>query len=325
MRRAAAAVFAAAWLAFAPAPAAASDLSRMAPMIDVQGLIDGDVTLAGGRIAVEAEIAGDLVATGASIGIGAATRVARNVFLFGGEIAMAGRYTQRVWAAGGEVVLDIAAAGDVSLAAGRVVVGPNTRIAGKLRVWSPDPPLIHASAEIAGGVAYAPGDMANAVDALLGYVGAILRWGFTLAVWATALLLAAFATGFVAACAEAIAARTGAVLLWGLCLVFGLPFLILLSAVTLVGLPLAGALILALGFELGLGYASAAAAIGHWGLRLLGRGASLALFWRLAAVLAGLVALAALRHIPVAGTVVLAAAFVFGLGAASREINRRMR
>jgi hypothetical protein len=155
MRRAAAAVFAAAWLAFAPAPAVASDLARMAPMIDVQGLIDGDVTLAGGRIAVEAEIAGDLVATGASIGIGAATRVARNVFLFGGEIAMAGRYAQRVWAAGGEVVLDIAAAGDVSLAAGRVVVGPNTRIAGKLRVWSPDPPLIHASAEIAGGVAYA--------------------------------------------------------------------------------------------------------------------------------------------------------------------------
>jgi hypothetical protein len=325
MRRAAAAVFAAAWLAFAPAPAAASDLSRMAPMIDVQGLIDGDVTLAGGRIAAEAEIAGDLVATGASIGIGAATRVARNVFLFGGEIAMAGRYAQRVWAAGGEVVLDIAAAGDVSLAAGRVVVGPNTRIAGKLRVWSPDPPLIHASAEIAGGVAYAPGDMANAVDALLGYVGAILRWGFTLAVWATAILLAAFAPGFVAACAEAIAARTGAVLLWGLCLVFGLPFLILLSAVTLVGLPLAGALILALGFGLGLGYAIAAAALGHWGLRLLGRSTDPALFWRLAAVFAGLVALAALRHIPVAGTVVMAGAFVFGLGAASREINRRMR
>ncbi len=324
MRRAAA-VFAAAWLSFAAVPAAASDLARMAPMIDVQGLIDGDVTLAGGRIAVEAEIAGDLVATGASIGIGAATRVARNVFLFGGEIAMAGRYAQRVWAAGGEVVLDIAASGDVSAAAGRVVVGPNTRIAGKLRVWSPDPPLIHASAEIAGGVVYAPGDMANAVDALLGYVGAILRWSFTLAVWATAILLAAFAPGFVAACAEAIAARTGTVLLWGLCLVFGLPFLILLSAVTLVGLPLAGALILALGFGLGLGYAIAAAAIGIWGLRLLGRGADPALLWRLAAVFAGLVALAALRHIPVAGTVVLAGAFVFGLGAASREINRRMR
>jgi hypothetical protein len=325
MRRAAAAVFAAAWLAFGAVPAAASDLSRMAPMIDVQGIVEGDVTLAGGRIAVEAEIAGDLVATGASIGVGAATSVKRNVFLFGGEIAMAGRYAQRVWAAGGEVVLDISAGGDVSVAAGRVVVGPNTRIAGRLRVWSPDPPLVHANAEIAGGVVYAPGDMANAVDALLGYVGAILRWGFTLAVWATALLLAAFAPGFVAACAEAIAVRTGAVLLWGLCLVFGLPFLILLSAVTLVGLPLAGALILALGFGLGLGYAIAAAALGSAGLGLLGRKESPALLWRLAAVFAGLVALAALRHIPVAGTVVLAAAFVFGLGAASREINRRMR
>ena len=306
-------------------PGHASDLARMAPMIDVQGLIEGDVTLAGGRIAVEAEIAGDLVATGGSIGIGAATSVKRNVFLFGGEIAMAGRYAQRVWAAGGEAVLDIAAAGDVSVAAAHVVIGPNTRIAGKLRVWSPEPPDIHANAQIKGGVVYAPGDMANAVDALLGTIGAILRWGFTLAVWATALLLAAFAPGFVAASAQAIAARTGSVLLWGVCVVFGVPFLILLSAVTLVGLPLAGALILALGLGLGLGYAIAAAAIGSWGLALVGRGVAPSLLWRLAAVLAGLVALAGLRHIPVAGTLVLVTAFVFGLGAASREINRRMR
>jgi hypothetical protein len=322
--KSAAAVFAAAWLGFAPA-AAASDLARMAPTLDVQGIVEGDVTLAGGRISVEAEIAGDLVATGARIGIGAATSVARNVFLFGGEIAMAGRYAQRVWAAGGEAVLDIAAAGDVSVAAGRVAIGPNTRIAGKLRVWSPEPPDIHADAEIKGGVVYAPGDAANAVEALLGYVGAVLRWGFAVAMWATAFLLAAFAPGFVAACAAAIASRTGAVLLWGTCLVFGLPFLVLLSAVTLVGLPLAGVLTLALGFGLGLGYAIAAAAIGSWGLALIGRGRDPALLWRLAAVFAGLVALAALRHIPVADTAVLAAAFVFGLGAAAREINRRMR
>jgi hypothetical protein len=297
----------------------------MAPMIDVRGLIEGDVTLAGGRIAIEAEIAGDLVATGASIGIGAATTVKRNVFLFGGEIAMAGRYAQRVWAAGAEAVLDLAAAGDVSVAAGRVVVGPNTRIAGRLRVWSPEPPEIQAGAEIRGGVVYAPGDMANAVEALLGAAGAALRWGFAVAMWTTAFLLAAFAPGFVAACAAAIASRTGAVLLWGACLVFGLPFLILLSAVTLVGLPLAGALTMALGLGLGLGYALAAAALGQAGLGLIGRAAGPSLRWRLAAVFAGLVALAALRHIPVAGTVVLAAAFVFGLGAAAREINRRMR
>jgi hypothetical protein len=57
MKRAAA-LFAAVWLAFAPVPTAASDLARMAPIIDVQGLIEGDVTLAGGQISIEAEIAG---------------------------------------------------------------------------------------------------------------------------------------------------------------------------------------------------------------------------------------------------------------------------
>lgn len=321
--RSAAAFFAAVWLGLAPA--AASDLARMAPIVDVQGLIDGDLTLAGGKISIEAEIAGDLVAAGGSIGVGAATSVKRNVFLFGADIAIAGRYAQRVWLAGDTVVLDLVSGGDVSVAASRVIVGPNTRIAGKLKVWALDPPEIHASAQVGQGLVYDAGGAGNAIDALMGFVGTLLRWAFNIAVWSAALLLAALAPGYVGACAQAVRARPGSVALWGMALAVGGPFAVLLSAVTLVGLPLAGALVLALGLALGLGYAVAAAFAGAALLRLFGRDWTAAIVSRIAAVFAGLVALAALRHIPGAGMPILALVFVFGLGAACRELYLRMR
>jgi hypothetical protein len=324
MKRAAA-LFAAVWLAFAPVPTAASDLARMAPIIDVQGLIEGDVTLAGGQISIEAEIAGDLVATGGSIGIGAATSVKRNVFLFGFDIAMAGRYAQRVWLAGDTVVIDLVSAGDVSVAASRVIVGPNTRIAGKLKVWALDPPEIHANAQLSQGLVYDAGGAGNAIDALLGFVGTVLRFAFNIAVWGSALLLAALAPGYMGACAEAVRTKIGSVLLWGLGIAVVGPFAVLLSAVTLVGLPLAGALILALALALGLGYAVAAAFAGGLVLRLVRRDWTAPWLWRIAAIFAGLVMLAGLRHIPGAAALVLALAFVLGSGAACRELYLRMR
>gem|GEM_PF-3829368 len=297
----------------------------MAPILDVQGLIEGDLTLAGGKISIEAEIAGDLVATGGRIGVGAATAVKRNVFLFAADIAIAGRYAQRVWLAGDTVVLDLVADGDVSVAASRVIVGPNTRIAGRLKVWSLDPPDIHADARLGQGLVYDAGGAANAIDALMGFVGTLLRWAFNAAVWSAALLLAAFAPGYVGACAAAVRTRPGGVLAWGLGLGVAGPFAVLLSAVTLVGLPLAGAFALALALALGLGYAVAAAFAGTLVLRLVGRDWTSAAPWRIAAVFAGLVALAGLRHIPGAGTPLLALVFAFGSGAACRELYLRMR
>jgi hypothetical protein len=312
--------------AVAAGPAfAAGDVSRMAPVIDVQGLIEGDVTLAGGTVTVEAEIAGDLVAAAGALGVGGGTIVKRNAFLFGATVAMGGKYAQRVWVAGDEVTLDIVASGDVSVAATRVIVGPHTRIAGKLKVWSPDPPEIHADAKLGGGLVYDPGDAANAIDALMGFVGTVIRWAFNIAVWVTALLLAALAPGFYNAAATSIGRHPGAVVGWGIGLVFGVPFAVLFAAITVVGLPLAGALILMLGLGLGFGYGIAAGFAGGLALRLVGRDLNAGLFWRLGAVFAGLVAFAAMRHIQGAGPVLLAAAFVFGLGAAARETFQRMR
>jgi hypothetical protein len=296
----------------------------MAPVLDVQGIVEGDVTLAGVRITVEAEIAGDLVLAGGSVGIGAATRVARNAFVFADAIAMGGSYAQRVWAVGNEVVLDATSAGDVSVAAARVVVGPNARIGGRLEIWSAEPAEIDPRARIAGGVVQNAGGATNAVEALMGAIGTILRWAYNVALVLAAAGLAAFAPGFLSASAEGIRRHPFAALLWGAALGAGVPVLALFAAITLVGIPFAGSLILGFALALALGYVVSAAFVGSLALRLVRRGDAPAAGWRIAAVLFGLVALAGLSHIPVAGGPVPWAAFAFGLGALARETHRRL-
>ncbi|MBL8806481.1 MAG: hypothetical protein JNN22_06515 [Rhodospirillales bacterium] len=306
-------------------PARADDISRMAPFLDVQGIVEGDVTLAGGRISVEAEISGDMVLAGGSIGVGAATRVARNAFVFADEAALGGQYAQRVWVAANMVVFDGTTSGDASFAAARVVIGPHARIGGRLKVWSADPVEIDPRAVVAGGTEQNFGGATNAIDALLGFVGMLIRIAFDVLLVVAALALAAFAPGFLGACATNIAMRPGASLAWGAGLAVCVPLLALFAAITLVGLPFAGTLVLALALALALGYIVAAGFLGDLALKAVRRAEAPHAAWRLAAIASGLVALAILRHIPVAGTPLLLAAFTFGLGALALETRRRLR
>ncbi len=307
------------------APAFADDISRMGAVLDVQGIVEGDVTLAGARVTVEAEITGDLVLAGATIGVGAATKVARNAFLFGDAVAMGGQYSQRVWAVGNEVVLDVRTAGDVSVAAARVVVGPNARIGGRLKIWSADAAEIHPTAVISGGIEQKLGGASNAIEALMGYVGMVIRWVFNAALVLVAVSFAAFEPRFLSGSAGWIAAKPVVSALWGIGLGAGVPVLALFAAITLVGIPFAGALILFFALALAMAYIVSAGFVGQLALRAVGRAEMPATAWRIGAVLFGLVALAVLRHIPVVGDPLLWAAYIVGLGALALEIHRRLR
>jgi len=308
-----------------PSLSDAADISRMGPVLDVQGIVEGDVMLAGGRIGVEAEIAGDLVLAGATIGVGAATTVARNAFVFGDAVAMGGAYAQRVWVVGNEAVLDLRSTGDVSIAAARVIVGPNARIGGRLKVWSADAAEIHPSAVIAGGIEQNFGGAGNAIEALMGYVGLIIRWIYNVAMVVAAVSIAAFGWRFLDASAARIGTRPVASFLWGIGLAAGVPVAALFGAITLVGIPFAGTLMLFFALALAMGYIVAAGFLGGLALRVVGRAQAPGVGWRIAAILFGLVALAGLRHIPAVGGPLLWAAYVFGLGALALEIHRRLR
>lgn len=308
------------FLLFACGSAFAEGITRAAPSIDVQGIVEGDVALAGGSLYVEAEIAGDLVLAGGAIGVGAATKVSRNAYIIGHTLSVAGDYAQRVWLTGDAVVADLAARGDVKIAAsGPVRLGPHTKIGGTLTIWSPEPPIVDATAQIAGGIVHNPGSIADALEALMGVVGRILRWVFWFAIGFVALGLALLAPGFTHACAATIRAQPFATLAWGIGLGVGVPLVALLAGFTLVGLPLAATLILMLVCAAGLGFLISGAALGG----LIASGPSRLRL--LAALAIGLAALLASSHIPMAGGWIVALAYLLGLGAFARETTRRMR
>lgn len=308
------------FLLFACGSAFAEGITRAAPSIDVQGIVEGDVALAGGSLYVEAEIAGDLVLAGGAIGVGAATKVSRNAYVIGHTLSVAGDYAQRVWLTGDAVVADLAARGDVKIAAsGPVRLGPHTKIGGTLTIWSPEPPIVDATAQIAGGIVHNPGSIPDALEALMGVVGRILRWVFWFAIGFVALGLALLAPGFTHACAATIRAQPFAALAWGIGLGVGVPLVALLAGFTLVGLPLAATLILMLVCAAGLGFLISGAALGG----LIASGPSRLRL--LAALAIGLAALLASSHIPMAGGWIVALAYLLGLGAFARETTRRMR
>jgi hypothetical protein len=307
-------------------PAFAQDATRIGALVEMRGHVDGDATLAGTAIAVEAEIEGDLVAVGFQIGVGGATKVARNVFLIGHTLAVGGEFAQRAWLTGIDVTADARVNGDLKIAsAGPVRIGPNTRVGGTLTVWSPEPPEIHPTARIAGGVIHNPGGFANSLEALIGRIARLIYWTFWAFVLLTGLALTVFAPGFTRASADSIRAKPLDVAAWGAGLMFGVPLAAFIMAVTLVGLPLAAALILLLLLFAALGYLIAAAALGGAALRLAGADSARAIFWGMMAMAIGLAGLFAAGHIPVLGDAIGFAAYLFGLGAFARELFRRMR
>lgn len=307
-------------------PAFAQGETRIGPLVEMRGTVDGDATLAGAAIAVEAEIKGDLVAVGFQIGVGAATTVARNVFLIGHTLAVGGEFAQRAWLTGVDVTADPRVRNDLKIAsAGPVRIGPHTRVGGTLTVWSPEPPEIHPEAHIAGGVVHTPGGFANMLEALLGWIGFVLRWVFWGFVILTGLALAVFFPGFTRASADSIRAAPLAVAGWGAALILGVPFAALLTALTFVGLPLAATLILLLVVFAGLGYLIAASALGDVILRAAKIDPARATFRGMAGMAIGLAGLFASGHIPILGGAILFAAYLVGLGAFARELFRRMR
>ena len=307
-------------------PAFAQDETRIGAVLETRGQVAGDAALAGAAIAVEAEIAGDLVAMGFQIGVGGATRVARNAFLIGHTLAVGGAFDQRAWLTGVDVTADMRVRGDLKIAAAEAVrIGPHTDIGGVLTVWSPLPPDIHPSARIAGGVVHTPGGFADSLEALLGRIGRSLRWIFWIAVALCGFALAVMAPGFTHASAAAIRARPIAVAGWGTGLLLGVPSAALLAAFTFVGLPLAATLVLLLVVFAGLGFLIAAAALGFGVLAFARTGRPDAPWHGMAAMAIGLAGLVASGHIPMAGGWILFAAYIFGLGAFARELFRRMR
>lgn len=259
-------------------PAAAPAAETRAEGGDAVVVISGDVTIPRGEEVDGVVIAsGDLVLAGRSDG---------DVVLFSGDALVSG-------------TID----GDLITFGGTAKLLPRAHVTGDVR-YGDERPVVAGSAIVRGDVTEE--DWPDSWD-FVPFVGAFIFWlaiGVSMAVLGVLLLLIA------PRAAEAIAARSreriGPVVAIGFAVAIALPVAGAIAAITLVGLPLAFVVLLAL-LPLGaLAYVASAYALGR---RLVKEPKG-----RLWAFLAGLLVLRALALVPILGLLVGLAALIFGLG-----------
>lgn len=248
-------------------------------------VISGDVTVPRGETVDAIVVAdGDVRLAGHADG---------DVVLFAGDATVSGRID-----------------GDLVTFGGRARLLPGAYVAGDVH-YGDEPPIVARGAIVRGDVSKEDWD--DSLE-LLPFIGAFALWlGVTVSMAILGVLLLLIAPRAADAIYQRTRERVGIVIAIGIAVAICLPLAAILAAVTLVGLPLALMIGLALLPAAALAYVAAAYALGR---RIVSppRGQ----IW---AFLAGLAILRALALIPFLGFLVGLAAVVFGLGLIAAAIG----
>lgn len=278
------------------------DVSGVAGHVHVTegGQVDGSVETAAGAVRIDGTVGGDIATGSGHVEITDTARVGGNLDLGTGYLVVDGRVD-----------------GDVRASAERIVLGPNAAVGGEFRYdaasFSRDP----ASA-VAGGVVEDPelgGDTVDefTVPSWLGLVYGLLA-NLLLGVG----LLAAFPS-FAAGVADRVSENplvSGGV---GLLTLIAVPILLVLIALTVVGIPLS--LFGAVGFGAAIWIAVVLGqyAVGAWALGFTGVDS------RWLALVVGLVGVALLGTVPILGALVDLLVLLVGLGALAVGLRGQFR
>lgn len=275
------------------------DVSALAGDVRIEGTVEGDVSVAGGNLHVPGTVEGDVSA-------GAGNVYVEDTGLVGGNFQVGA----------GSVRIDGTIRGDAVIGADTIRLGEDATVEGSLTY---DGSLVGNRDAVAGEIVR---DRTLGVGFAVDFspLGSILWAGYTfvLNLLLGAALLLLF-PGFSRGVAEQVVAdplRTGLV---GLGILVVVPILLVMLAITIVGIPLslAGALLFGLVVWVGIVYGRFA--VGAW-LVSLADGES-----RWLALVVGLLVGAVLSFVPVVGDLVNLLIFLLGLGALSVGFYARSR
>lgn len=255
-----------------------ADVYAAGGTVRISGNVGDDLHAAGREVEVGGHVAGDVFAAGQNLQLNAGTTIARDVYAAGENITLAGTVQGTV------------------RAAGRVTVASGARIAGDLKVYSNEAPIIEEGATIEGEVSVeAPPKRPEAGKKLflLGWVRSVM------AMFVVALVMVYGARAFSRNAAETAGKQAGKSLLTAaIWMLLFIPASILLL-ITLVGIPLAAGVVLLTILLCLAASGITAAGVGRWVLGKLSRDAGTELSWVHALV--GAVVYKALPLVPVIG------------------------
>lgn len=278
----------------------------------IDGRIAGSVRAAGGSVRLQADVGRNATMAGGVVLVEEDATIGGSAYLAGGRVEVLGEVLGSVRTGAGEVVIDGPVAGDVHVEAGSLRLGPAARIGGGLTyrleegAYSADP-----SAEIQGTVEALP----PRPD---GDGGTVLRVLRVLAFVLTGAVAVALLPGPAAAAAHAVRHRALVSLGLGLLWLVGVPLVILLVGVTVLGIPLAMIVAAVYAVTLYLGPVAPALWLGD---RLLPRKPGRGRLGSAAAFAAGGAVLAILGLVPAVGILVRLLVTLAGMGAAGLVVR----
>ncbi|HEX4984941.1 MAG TPA: polymer-forming cytoskeletal protein [Burkholderiales bacterium] len=223
--------------------------------VSVSAHVGGSVYATGGSIAIDAPVGGNVRVAGGQVELGKRAQVAGRTTLAGGRVTVLGRVGRQLVVFAEHVVLDGEIAGNATIAARSLTIGPNARVSGKLTYRGSQPAQVDAAAVLTGGINYLTFDFEDEtyqpVARVLAWAGAIAFTVGLFLIGMIAILVAPEATAHISLLGRR---RPVSSLLLGLVTIACVPVAVVLLMVTIVGIPFAFMLLLAWPMMLIFGY-----------------------------------------------------------------------
>ncbi len=290
---------------------AGGDVAAAGGEVEIAGNVGEDLYVAGGRITVRGKVSGSSRIAGGEVEIADSASLEDGVTVGGGEIRVRGHIGRYLQVAGGEVRIDGRVDGDVNVSSGRLSVGPDAVISGRLTHRGPREPHVDSGAQIAGGVQHVSERRDGRLAGRMFGAFAFVWWlGWTL----VGVLLIALLPQATRAVTDHIRSRPGAAALFGLAVLCLVPIAILITAITVIGIPLAILLAFAYVLLLPLGYLASVVAIVDASLPRVRKAAPPSTLMRVGAFVLAAVVIYLVTRIAFIGGLVGFALLIVGLG-----------
>lgn len=299
------------------------DLHAAGSRVSVKGKITGKARLAGADLKIDAEIGEVLNAAAASIEIFENAKLPPRSSLAAALIKFRGVANDNLSLYADEVVFSGQASGSVTIEGRKVQLDETAYIEGSLTIRSSEEAIISPKAMVVGKLTQTGLEDS---EFFKGHEDDSDGRGFFLllstSVFLLGFILVIFARGFVEQGITLLRTQPGRSILWGLVVFFGIPIFVIVTMVTIIGIPIGVATLLLLPFLLILGFMTTALGISDWILNR--KSESKKTSQRLLLLAAGVVLFVIVGFIPFIGGLLVLLALLFGLGASAVTIGRRL-
>lgn len=215
------------------------DLVIAGNMLSVTSVIGNNAFMAGNSIVITDKVKGDVFTAGANVKIDKNAVIDGSLIVGASNVKVDGEVKGDIYAGTGILELNGKIGGKVNAGVGTLIIGPSAEIAGKVTYSSQQDAKINSDAKISGGLNKQLAPQSSFLDKIgLGKnsIGSTLVSIITILLFGV-IFLTLFPQ-FTTSVADKLSEKLWASLGWGILTLIGMPIVIILSFVIIVGLPI---------------------------------------------------------------------------------------